>query len=318
MNQHDSRELDFSIVAPVYFNEGSLRDLYEELNREVFQTLPNLTGEIVFIDDGSGDGSYDVLTELQAAHPDRIRVIKLSRNFGQVNAIWCGLTHARGRATAIISADGQDPAKYVRIMLLENLNSGKEIVICTREDRDESAWRKLMSGCFYWLMQKLCFPNMPVGGFDLFVLGKTARATLLRNYQSHGFLQGQILRMGFDPRIIQYSRRAREHGRSRWTFARKLTYLLDAVIGYSFLPLRMMSLVGVLMALAGFIYALVVLVHRLMLGNPIQGWAPLMIVILVIGGVQMMMLGIIGEYLWRTKAQVTAEPSYVVETILQT
>ncbi|VGO18270.1 glycosyltransferase family 2 protein [Pontiella sulfatireligans] len=317
MMMNESPMMDFSIVVPVYFNEGSLEALYDELDREVFQALSEFAGEIIFIDDGSGDQSYAVMESLQNNHPDRIRAIKLSRNFGQINAIWCGLTHARGRATAVISADGQDPPEYLRKMLLENLREGKEVVICTREEREESAWRKFTSSCFYWFMQKLCFSNMPVGGFDFFSLGTKSREALLRNYQSHGFLQGQILRLGFEPLMIQYTRRAREHGRSRWTFARKVTYLLDGIIGYSFLPLRMMALLGILMALAGFVYALVVLFHRLFFGNPLQGWAPLMIVILVMGGVQMVMLGIIGEYLWRTKAQVTAEPPYIVEAILQ-
>lgn len=317
MMKSDVQTVGFSVVVPVYFNEGSLMSLCEELDREVFQRLSGVVGEIVFVDDGSGDASYAVLEQLQASHPQRVRVIRLSRNFGQLNAIWCGLIHARGRATAVVSADGQDPAEYVREMLEMILRENKEVVICTREDREESAWRKFTSGCFYRLMQNLCFPNMPIGGFDFFSLGEKARVALLRNYQSHGFLQGQILRLGFDPCIIPYTRRARVHGRSRWTFAKKLTYLLDGVIGYSFLPLRLMSLFGVLIALLGFLYALFILLMRITLGNPIEGWAPLMIVILVMGGVQMVMLGIIGEYLWRTKAQVTAEPPYIIESILQ-
>jgi dolichol-phosphate mannosyltransferase len=291
--------------------------LFEELDKEVFRQFPDRLGEVLFVDDGSGDESFRVLSDLQRNHPDRIRVIKLSKNFGQVNAIWCGLTHAKGRATVVTSADGQDPTEFIRKMLEENFTNNKEVVICTRKDREESTWRKLTSGIFYWLMQKLCFPNMPVGGFDFFSLGEQARTALLGNYQSHGFLQGQILRLGFDPCMIPYPRRAREHGRSRWTFARKITYLIDGIIGYSFLPLRMMSLAGVLVAFFGFLYAVYIFVARLTYGNPIYGWAPLMIVILVMGGMQMIMLGIIGEYLWRTKAQVTAEPPYIIETILQ-
>jgi len=317
MDMDKGKQCDFSIVVPVYFNEDSLESLFSELDKEVFQALPNLTGEVVFVDDGSADRSYAVLQKLRVIHLDRIRVVKLSRNFGQVNAIWCGLTYARGRATVVTSADGQDPAAMIREMLEKCCRGGAEIVICTRAGRDESAWRKFSSGIFYWLMRKLCFSNMPLGGFDFFAFGAKARVALLSNYQQHGFLQGQILRLGFDPTFFEYHRRMREQGQSRWTFAKKLTYLLDGVIGYSFFPLRIMSILGVFMAFAGFLYALIVLIFRLAFGNPIQGWAPLMIVILLIGGVQVLMLGIIGEYLWRTKAQVTAEPPYVVETILE-
>lgn len=308
---------DFSIVVPVYFNEGSLAFLFSELDKEVFQQLPGRRGEIIFVDDGSGDGSFNILAELQRKHPDRVRVIKLSRNFGQVNAIWCGLVHSSGMVAAVISADGQDPAAMIKEMVTTYFENGSEVVICTRTDRDESAWRKLTSAIFYRLMRNLCFSNMPVGGFDFFTLGSKAREALLSNYQQHGFLQGQILRLGFNPHFIAYNRRSREHGESRWTFAKKLTYLLDGVIGYSFFPLRMMSFFGIFMALVGFMYAVIVFINRLVSGNPVQGWAPLMMVILVMGGVQMIMLGVIGEYLWRTKSQVTAAPPYIIETVLQ-
>jgi len=308
---------DFSIVVPVYFNEGSLDHLFADIEKEVFRPLSDRTGEVVFVDDGSCDTSFAVLEKLRSQYLDRIRVIKLSRNFGQVNAIWCGLTNARGKVTAVISADGQDPAAMIKQMFDQYFEREKEIVISTRKDRDESEWRKLTSGMFYRIMRKLCFANMPIGGFDFFTLGPRAREALLRNYQQHGFLQGQILRLGFNPCFLEYHRRAREHGKSRWTFAKKLTYLFDGIVGYSFFPLRMMSFVGLFMAVVGFLYALVVFISRLLFGNPVQGWAPLMIVILLMGGGQMLMLGVIGEYLWRTKAQVTAEPPYIIEKILQ-
>jgi polyisoprenyl-phosphate glycosyltransferase len=309
--------LDYSIIAPVYFNEASLGSLYEELDSEVFQKLPDYTGELVFVDDGSGDGSFRVLSELHQKHPDRVRIIKLSRNFGQTSAVWCGLENALGDVTAVMSADGQDPAEMVKKMFDQYFDEGREVVISTRAGRDESKWRKATSGIFYWLMRRLCFPDMPVGGFDFVALGPKARTALLANYQHHGFLQGQIMRLGFNPCFLEYNRRAREHGQSRWTFTRKLTYLLDGIIGYSFFPLRVMSIAGIAMAILGFAYALIVLLGKLIVGNPIEGWAPLMIVILVMGGMQMLMLGIIGEYLWRTKAQVTAEPPYIVEKILE-
>lgn len=289
--KENRQNVDFTIVVPVYFNEESLVDLYQELERDVFLRLPSYVGEIIFVDDGSGDRSFAMLAEIQTMHPARIRVIKLSRNFGQVNAIWCGLTHARGQATVVISADGQDPADLAAVMISQVVERGKEVVICRRVDRVESRWRKLTSCGFYSLMRKICFSNMPRGGFDYFTLGCKARQALLGNYQKHGFLQGQILRLGFDPYMMDYQRRARKYGKSRWSFSRKLTYLIDGVIGYSYIPLRLMSLIGIIMSLAGFVYALIVLVSRMVSGNIVYGWAPIMIVILVLGGVQMSMLG---------------------------
>ncbi len=311
------RPIDFTVVIPVYYNEGSLRALTDELMSDVLQALPEKNGEILFVDDGSGDRSFSILEELQKEHKQNVRVIKLSRNFGQVNAIWCGLSYARGDVTAVMSADGQDPCSLIKAMLDAYFNDRHQLIICHRIDRNEAAWRKFTSSLFYRLMRRLCFKNMPIGGFDVFALGGRARETLIKTYQHHGFIQGQILRLGFTPHFMESVRRARTHGRSRWTFSKKLTYLLDGVIGYSYYPLRLMSSIGVVVALLGFLYAIIVLIHKLVFGNPIQGWAPLMIVILVMGGFQMIMLGILGEYLWRTKAQVTAEPPFIVEKVIQ-
>ncbi len=310
-----SRVPDYSVVVPVYFNEESLREIEASVRRDVLESLEDRRGEIVFVEDGSGDGSYEVLRALFQAHPADIRVVKLSRNFGQVNAIWCGLTLAPN-AAVVMSADGQDAPVHVRNMLQLHFASGTEIVIATRESRDESAYRRVTSGVFYWLMRKLCFSDMPPGGFDFCLLGARARRALLGDYQHHGFLQGQILRLGFSRKEYPYRRLARRHGRSRWTLARKITYFLDGILGYSFIPIRFMSLMGVFFALLGFVYACVVFVVRLTLGNPIKGWAPLMIVVLVLGGMQMLMLGVVGEYLWRIFAQVRGGPPYVVESIL--
>jgi len=306
--------VQFTIVIPVYYNEESLRELTEGLHREVLQGHER-AGRILFVDDGSGDGSYAVLRALHAEYGDLIRVVKLSRNFGQVNAIWCGLTMAEGVAV-VMSADGQDSPRDARRLLDAYFGQDCEVVVATRSSRDESAYRRWTSAVFYWLMRHLAFPEMPDGGFDFFLVGPRARAALLKRYHYHGFLQGQLLSLGFPRVAIAADRRARQHGRSRWTFSRKVTYLLDGILGYSFLPIRGMSLGGVLVALLGFAYAALIFVKRLLWGHPIEGWTPLMIVILVLGGLQMLMLGALGEYLWRTFAHVRATPPYVIEEVL--
>jgi len=307
---------DYSIVIPVYFNEGSLRELTASLQSEVLGKLTGRRGEIIFVDDGSGDASYDVLRSLQREHPDFVRVVKLSRNFGQVNAIWCGLSLAP-KVAIVMAADGQDEPRYALAMLQDHFAGEAEIVIGTRDEREDSAYRRATSKLFYRLMRALSFPEMPLGGFDFFLVGDRARRALLACYQHHGFLQGQILRLGFQKKFTPYHRQARRHGRSRWSFGRKLTYLVDGVLGYSYLPIRIMSGTGVLCAILGFIYACIVLVARLAFGNPIKGWAPLMITVLLVGGLQMLMLGVIGEYLWRIFAQVRGSQPYIVENILE-
>ena len=156
---------------------------------------------------------------------------------------------------------------------------------------------------------------MPPGGFDFVLLGRKIVDVLLKNREAHGFFQGQILWTGFKTKFIKYHRQKRKVGKSRWTFGKKLTYLIDGVISYSFFPIRLISFLGILISTGGFLYALVVILEKIFFAHLETGWAPLMVVILVMGGFQMLMLGVIGEYLWRSLAQVRNRDPYVIEAI---
>jgi dolichol-phosphate mannosyltransferase len=202
-------------------------------------------------------------------------------------------------------------------MLKAHFEEGYEIVAGERSGRDESAYRIVTSRIFYALMRKLSFPNLPRGGFDYVLLSRRVVNLLLKNREAHAFFQGQILWTGFRPKFIPYFRKEREVGISRWSFGRKLTYLIDGTMGYSFFPIRFISIMGVLFAFLGFLYAVLIFVLKLFGGIPVTGWAPLMIVILVMGGFQMLMLGVIGEYLWRALAQVRNRDPYVIETVYE-
>jgi dolichol-phosphate mannosyltransferase len=255
------------------------------------------------------------LISLRASHPENVRVIQLTRNFGQVSAIRAGIAHARGQCVLVMSADGQDPAFLLKEMLHAHFDEGQEVVLCVRQGRDESAFRVWTSRLFYRLMRRLSFPTMPIGGFDFMLLGPRAVLTYLRNQEAHPFLQGQILWMGFPFKSIKYRRLDRKSGSSRWTFWRKMTYLIDGVVSYSFFPLRLVSAAGVLTAGMGFFYALIVLANWFLGGDPVKGWTPLMIVVLILGGGQMLTLGIFGEYLWRVLAQAQRREPYLIDRI---
>ena len=315
MSLAQTNTVDCSIVVPVYFNEQSIRSTVEAVEREVIAKNPEHTFEIIFVDDGSGDRSLDVLLEMQRQKPHLVQVVKLTRNFGQVNALSAGFSLARGKCVIPISADMQDPPQLMNDMLHAFFSEGYEVVICQRIGRDESWYRVITSRAFYWLMQRLCFHNMPLGGFDYVLLGRRVRDLLVRSREAHPFLQGQILWPGFRTKYLGYHRREREHGRSRWTFWKKLTYLVDGVTAYSYFPIRCMSVTGAVVAMLGFLYAAVVLASRLFGGIAVQGWAPLMIVILVLGGFQLLTIGIIGEYLWRVLAQVRNREPYIIESV---
>jgi len=312
-----NNKIDYSIIIPVYYNEGMLKNTMDSLKKEVIEVNPNYIGEVIFVDDGSGDGSLKELMEIKSSNPDIVKIIKFTRNFGQVNAIIAGFKSVKGKCVLAISADGQDPPELINDMLKYHFQDDYEVVLCTRKGRDESFYRVITSKFFYFLMKTLAFPNMPVGGFDFFLLGKRALDVFLKNQDATPFIQGQILWMGFDTKKIEYIRRERKVGKSKWTFGKKITYLIDGILNYSYFPIRFISVIGLCVATLGFLYAVVVLVSKIVWGNPLKGWAPLMIVILVLCGTQMLMLGIIGEYLWRAFAQVKNRESYVIDRIYE-
>jgi dolichol-phosphate mannosyltransferase len=287
----------------------------ESLGKAVLQANPNYVAEIIFVDDGSGDGSLAELQLIQSRYPGIVTIIKLTRNFGQGGATVAGYKHAKGKCVISMSADGQEPPEVINEMLKGFFDESFDIVIGTRGSRDESFYRRITSRIYFYLMRKLTFKNMPEGGFDFWLMSRRAVEAFLRNLDAHPSGQGQVLWMGFRTKFVSYHRRARLAGASRWTFAKKFTSFLDGILAYSFAPIRFISLAGVLFSLIGFVYAGLIMIDGLFLGNPVKGWAPLMIIILVMGGFQMIMLGIIGEYLWRTLAQVRRRDMYLIDTI---
>ena len=304
---------DFSVVIPVYNNAGSLDQLMQDLDEDLVGRFPGLRSEVIFVDDGSKDESFGHLMRLHEAEPARIRVIKLTRNFGQPSARLAGLRQARGRSVISMAADGQEPASVASEMLRRHIDEGAQVVIGARAGRDETWFRKISSRIFYSLMRRVSFNNMPRGGFSFVLLGRRALDTLLRNSDSRPFFQGQVLWLGYKPEIIEFHRPARIDGQSGWTLRKKINLLVDALVGYSFLPIRVMSLVGVAIAVIGLGLSLLILVRKLFFGTEVDGWAGIMVAILVMGGVQILMLGVIGEYIWRSLAEARGRDEYVIE-----
>jgi len=310
------KEIDYSIIIPVYYNEGSIEKTFNILKEKVISKNKELNCELIFIDDGSKDNSFNEISALKEKYPDLIKVIKFTRNFGQVSAIYAGYQYAKGKCVINISADLQDPPELINEMINYHFRDGYEIVICSRESREERYFKRKTSNIFYKLIKKLSFPNMPSGGFDFVLISDKVKNILLQKKESNPFWQGQILWTGHRTKFIPYKRLEREIGKSRWTFSKKIKYLIDAVTSYSYFPLRLMSVVGSLIALVGFLYAIFIILARIF-GNVVPyGWAPIMVVILLLSGVQMLMIGIVGEYLWRVLDQVRNRQPYIIERIL--
>ena len=315
MNSSSSDSIDYSIIIPVYYNEGSLKITFDRLKELVFAKNPGLAPEVIFVDDGSGDNSFRELLQVRQENPGTVRVIKLTRNFGQIYARLAGYHHARGKCMIHLTADLQDPPELINQMLDQHFNHGYEIVIGIRNSRDESFYRRVTSRFFYSMMKKLIFPAMPEGGFDYHMISKKVRDYLVENKEANPFIQGQLLWSGYKVKKLPYDRQKRPYGRSRWSFSKKIKLLIDGLMAYSYFPLRLMTTLGSVVALLGFIWALRIFILRIIGEVPVKGWAPLMIVVLILSGIQMLMIGIIGEYLWRTLDQVRGRPPYIIEEI---
>lgn len=307
--------MDCTVIVPVYYNEGSITTTFNKVKTVLDSNTYSNAYEFIFVDDGSADGSYTELQQLRAEYPSLVRLIKFTRNFGQVAAMKAGYMHARGRCVINISADLQDPPALINDMLNYYFEEKYEVVICTRQDREESWFRKKTSLFFYKTMQKLTFKNMPLGGFDFALLSRKVIDAFIHNHEANPFWQGQVLWTGYKIKFIPYQRLKREIGKSRWTFGKKIKYLIDGVLAYSYFPLRFMTGLGIVLFLAGLIYAIIIVLSYFIGNVPFKGWAPIMILVLILSGIQMLMLGIIGEYLWRTLDQVRDRPQFIIESI---
>lgn len=308
-------EIDYSIIIPVYYNEGSIEKTFNIVNEKVISKNKELNCELIFIDDGSKDNSFNEIAALKEKYTDLIKVIKFTRNFGQVSAIYAGYQYARGKCLINISADLQDPPELINEMLSYHLKDNYEIVICNRESREDTYFKRKTSDMFYNMIRKLSFPNMPSGGFDFVLISNKVREIILEKKEANPFWQGQLLWGGHRTKFIPYKRSDREIGKSRWTFSKKIKYLIDGVTSYSYFPLRLMSVAGSMVAILGFLYAIVIIFAKIF-GNVVpHGWAPIMVVVLVLSGIQMLMIGVVGEYLWRVLDQVRNRHPYIIEKI---
>jgi glycosyltransferase involved in cell wall biosynthesis len=298
-----------SVVVPVYKNAPQLQELLERLRRAC-GTLQGIESEYVFVDDGSPDASFAVLSRLAEANP-QVRVIRLSRNFGSNLAILAGLSYARGDAVAIIAADLQDPPELLPEMV-SRWKDGAEVVLAARRTRDDPWLSRLFSSAFNRLFKSLVFRDFPKGGFDFALLDRLVVRSLIAMPEKHSYLFGQIMWLGFQRAVIPYDRQRRPDGRSGWTLSSKIKYFIDAFTAFSYLPVRVASVTGFALAALGFAYAALVIVLRLLGGIQDRGFSALMVVLLVVSGTQLMVMGIVGEYLWRILEEVRPRPPFVV------
>jgi len=299
-----------SIVTPAYNEAANLPVLYERICATM-ESL-GLDWEWLVVDDHSEDATFEVVNGL-AERDRRVRGLRFARNFGAHTAVTCGLHEARGDCVTGLAADLQDPPEVIP-QLLEEWKSGAKVVWAARGLREgEKAATIGFSRAYYWLMRHVVgMKEMPATGADFFLLDRAVVDAFSRFNESNASILALLTWMGFRQATITYDKRARLHGRSGWSLQKKLKLVVDSVTSFSYVPIRFMSYLGFAVAFIGFLYAGIVILNYLR-GAPVQGWSSLMVVVLLVGGIQMVMMGVLGEYLWRALDESRRRPRYIIE-----
>lgn len=303
----------FSIVVPIYFNEKNIPVTYPRL-KKLEKSIENVELELIFVDDGSKDNSYEELLKIKKQDPS-VKIVKLARNFGSFNAILAGLALATGDCVGIISADLQDPPELFKDMIEEWRNE-KKVVMAVRKDRHDPWLSKTLSNMFYKLLRKYAIPTMPEGGFDFVLLDKQVVPILNSINEKNSSVMAVIAWLGFDSTQIPYTRKQREIGESKWTFSKKFKLFVDMFTSYSYFPIRLISMLGIIIAFASFIYAAILIYLRIFNNIQVEGWTTLTVIVLFMSSFQLIALGIIGEYLWRNFDEAKKRPNYIVEEVV--
>jgi dolichol-phosphate mannosyltransferase len=303
----------FSIVVPIYFNALNIPHLIPRLQK-LQEIVPEYILEFIFVDDGSGDNSFQLLAEAQK-QDNRIKVIRLSRNFGSMAAIQAGLHYAKGDCVGIIAADLQDPPELFPEMIRE-WERGKKVVLALREGRKDGGVQIVFSATYYYLLRRFAIADYPRGGFDMVLIDRQIVEELRSITEKNTNIMSLIFWLGYDRGSVSYIRQKREAGTSKWTTAKKLKLFIDTFINFSYAPIRFISGIGLVTAVLSFSYGLLVILLRCFGTISLPGWTILVVILTFLLGLIMIMLGIIGEYLWRILDESRKRPPYIIDKII--
>ncbi len=298
-----------TLLIPAYNEELSLPSLYKELVG-LMDNQPNYEWEVLFVNDGSKDKTLECIKELRVSDK-RINYVDLSRNFGKERAMLAGFDYATGDATVIMDADLQDPPSLIPEMI-KYWEEGYDDVYALRKDRGKESWlRKKLSLAFYDILQRSTrievLPN--VGDFRL--LDRSCIEALKKLRESERYTKGMFCWIGFRKKEIKFDRGNRTAGNSSWNFFSLFGLAIEGITSFTTVPLRFATIMGVIVSLTSFIYIMYIILKVFLWGEPVQGYPSMMCVILFLGGVQLLSLGIIGEYLSRVFSESKNRPTYI-------
>lgn len=302
-----------SIIVPVYYSADTLMDLYQDMKDKILEKLGEY--ELVFVDDGSGDNSWEIMNEIREMD-ENVKLVKLSRNFGEHAALLAGLSVCTGDCAVTKQADLQEDSLLI-LDMYESWKKGNKVVLAIRRSRDESPLKVFFANMYYALVRKFVNKKMPQGGCDCYLIDRQVIEVLQRLDEKNSSLTLQVLWAGFKTDLVYFDRKDREKGKSRWTLAKKYKLVVDSLMSFSYVPIRFMIVVGTVFNIFAFALFVSVIVERIKFGTPVVGWASLMCVILCSSGLILMMLGILGEYVWRALDAARKRPPFIIDEMLE-
>jgi len=301
--------MDLSVIIPIYNEELNISLLHSRL-KKVIDSL-NVSWEFIFINDGSKDNSLILIKEL-AKNDQRIKYISFSRNFGHQVAVTAGLDACVGDSVVIIDADLQDPPELITD-LYNKFREGYDVVYARRKARKgESIMKKITAKIFYRILKSITSVNIPVDTGDFRIISRKIVDILKQMPEKHKYLRGQISWAGYNQTFIEYNRDERNAGKTGYTYKKMMSFAMDGVTSFSNFPLKIVTYAGFLVSLVAFIMIVYALYSRFITKDYVQGWTSLMISVLFIGGIQLISIGIIGQYLSRINDNVRNRPLYLI------
>ena len=301
---------DLSIIVPIYNEESNLEELYTRLEKCISGITANY--EILFVNDGSEDKSYDIIKSY-ANKNHKIRYINFSRNFGHQIAISAGIDNCNGKAVVIMDGDLQDPPELIP-ELYTKYKEGYNVVYAKRKSRKgEGFFKKITAKFFYRILSKITSVNIPLDTGDFRLIDDKILKHLRLMPEKHKFIRGQISWLGFKQTFVEYDRDSRKHGETKFTYKKMINFAIDGITSFSSFPLKIVTMLGFIVSVIALIIILYALYSKFILDRVITGWTSLIISTMFIGGVQLLSIGIIGEYISRINSEVKNRPLYIID-----
>ena len=302
----------FCIVVPVYKNELNIAHLMKELNT-LCENLSKIKLTVTFVIDGSPDKSYEYLKNELSNAKFSIKIVRLSRNFGAVIAVKAGLTSSQADYYAVMAADSQEPI-YLYQQFLKELESGSDIVVGQRESRIDSGSVKFFASISWWFYRKFIFNEMPIGGVDVFAITNHVRDKLIELKEKNSSLVGGLYWIGFKKKSVPYTRQARLAGKSAWNFFKSLRYFMDSCFNFSDVPIRALWMFGALGVLISIALGGAIIWAKFLGQNSSPGYSMTVVTILFFGSINLIGIGIVGEYIVRAFENSKGRPEFIIQS----